>query len=106
MAGLLKGEIMELTKRTTKEHYEKYARLSEERGVKWNENSSQHMLGMSREDLIERFKSDPNLNNIKLAWWDGLVTPSVKRGLSSAECVCLYKHCAIYQCIGATPEFE
>jgi hypothetical protein len=100
---------MQLTNKTTKEFYQKYEDISKLLHISYK--NSQKMLGYSKEELIEKFKEDNSLNNIPLRDWDiqAIFIPNIKYNgftLSLGEKVCLLKHLAIYDIIGAVPEFK
>ena len=94
--------------RTTREHYEKYAELKERFGVFFD--PAKNHFGLTKDQIIEKFKADKHLNSIPLGHFDAWAfsfRAFNRRGtLSMAECCSLAKHCLIYDVIGATPEFE
>lgn len=89
---------------TTREHYEKYRNLKLQIGVSFKDSC---YFG-TKEELTELFKEDPNLNQIPLHKFDYYQPFYNKRlhPVTLSECVCLIKHCLIYEVIGAEPEFE
>ncbi|MFA5696391.1 MAG: hypothetical protein WC917_02995 [Bacilli bacterium] len=100
---------MQLIAKSTKAHYQKYSDMAKVLHMSYK--NYQSMLGYTKEELIEKFKEDKNLNNIPLPKWDiqASFIPNIKYNgftLSLAEKVCLLKHLAIYDIIGAVPEFE
>jgi len=102
----------QLTKKTTKEHYEKYRNLVKKMGVCLNPDDLS-MFGLSGvDDLRERFKVDEHLNNVPLQVFDFLYYVMLRnarkngyKGYSLAENTSMYKHALIYQVLGAIPEF-
>lgn len=90
-----------LVARTTQEHYDKYARLSE------HVPTGLAPYSKDVEKLRELFLADEHLNNIPLRNFDAMVY-SVRqyagKGLSIAESCCILKHILIYRVLGA--EFE
>jgi hypothetical protein len=100
---------MQLINKSTKAHYQKYSELAKVLHISYK--NYPNMLGYPKEELIEKFKEDKNLNNIPLQKWDtqALFIPNIKYNgftLSLAEKVCLLKHLAIYDIIGAVPELR
>lgn len=96
---------------TTREHYNKYAELAVKLHVVFNNKSGNLFGKYSKEDILELYKKDQNLNNIPLYVFD-MYTSSLKIyckeawKLSLSEGCCLAKHCLIYHTLGATPEFS
>jgi hypothetical protein len=91
-----------MKKKTTREHYEKYRDLAEQKGV--GASISMYYLGKPKEKWIELFLEDEHLNNTPLSLYDGTYV-STGAGISLADNVCMHKHVIIYQIIGATPDF-
>jgi len=83
---------------TTKEHFEKYRDLAKRLGNDWSNLSS--ILGLNKEQMIEKYLEDKYLNSIPLKQWDNLALCQNCAG-SLAEKVCLVKHLTIYHFIGA-----
>jgi hypothetical protein len=79
-------------------HEEKYAKLCAKYHVSWD-TKSPHLVGVTVETLIEKFREDEHLNNIPLRRWDnlaiGFISFNRNTGLSLAEVVCMQKHAAV-----------
>lgn len=95
--------------KTTRSHYEKYAKMKKDLGITYQERNP----FMSKKFLVAAFKEDKHLNDISLAEFDAFYTlflvPALRAGyrsFSKAENTCLLKHCLIYDAIGAEPLFE
>jgi hypothetical protein len=98
---------MSLICKTTKEHYEKYAK----RSARVPTYLAPHY---DDPNLMKLFKADENLNNIPLAQFDiayqTILRIPVPKGqdtsLSLSENCCLLKHILIHRVLKAQPEFE
>lgn len=95
--------------KTSRSHYEKYAKLKEDCGISYKESSP---FG-TKEDLTELYKRDPLLNCISLPSIDAyygtygqLARRAGHLSFSLAENTCLVKHCLIYDVIEAEPDFQ
>ena len=100
---------MQLISKSTKNHYQKYSDMAKVLHMSYKNKTS--MFEYSKEQLIEKFKEDENLNNIPLQKWDNqaLFIPNIKFNgftLSISEKVYLLKHLVIYDIIGAIPELR
>jgi hypothetical protein len=94
--------------KTSKEYYEKYSNLAKEIGISYK-GLKEINFGpqcYTKEELIEKFKEDKNLNNIPLKYWDEKCILYCSVRITLAEKVCLLKHLVIYDIIGAIPKFE
>lgn len=106
---------------TTKDHFQKYARLTELCGL----TATQSMfMGLTPEQMRAKLRLDPHLNNVKrLGSWDssayhlvGLSQPYANDGqlrepagnwrISQSEAVCCMKHWATFHFAGCKPLFE
>jgi len=96
-----------LTKKTTKEHYEKFRDMAI--GAEITLKRLPKPLGYSVEELRKLYIEDNNLNNIPLIELDSfyLCLPSYTRKIitNMADNCCVYKHLLIYEVLGATPIF-
>lgn len=89
--------------KTTLEHYSKYALLAKISGFKFKDT----VLGRPRIQMEKLFSVDPNLNNIPLHEWDRLGSSLLMgQSVSMAERVCILKHLAIFQFLGAIAVFS
>jgi hypothetical protein len=103
-------QVPELCNKTTKEHYKKYAELQKALHITFK--TDKPILDMDKETWTEEWKTNPALNQIWMrridAWGAGVRIynkEAQRRNLSMAEYVCLFKHCIIYDVIGAKPVF-
>ena len=96
-----------LTKKTTKEHYEKFRDMSQRAEITLKRLSKP--LGYSVEELRNLYIEDNNLNNIPLIELDSfyLCLPSYTRKVitNMADNCCVYKHLLIYEVLGVVPVF-
>jgi len=100
--------MQELFNETSKEYYEKYSNLAKKIGISYK-NLDGVYLGTkfyTKERLTEKFKKDPNLNNIPLKFWDEKYIINCEVRISLAEKVCLLKYLVVYDIIGAMPKFN
>jgi len=100
---------MQLISKSTRVYYQKYSDIAKVLHMSYKNKTL--MFEYSKEELIEKFKEDKNLNNIPLIKWDmqTLFIPNIKYNgftLSLSEKVCLLKHLVTYDIIRAMPEFE
>lgn len=88
---------------TTKEHYEKYARLAEVMGI----DASNYVPVGEYDKVLQEYLEDQHLNGIPLKTWDrwGLSIYGRTNRMSISELVSLCKHVTIYQFLGANPVF-
>jgi hypothetical protein len=95
--------------KTSKSHYEKYAKLKKDCGISYKERNP----FCTKEEIIAAYKRDPVLNNIPLIRFDayyGIYSQYARRAghldFSLSENTCLAKHCLIYDVVGAEPDFQ
>jgi hypothetical protein len=105
-----------LTNKTTKEFYEKYEAMKKRlhiymtTGTALFADTLKHFYIADISELLTMYEADKNLNNIPLRYFDSLYYtlhmyhPKEAPG-SLSENTCLYKHCLIYDVLGAEPEF-
>jgi len=99
--------MQELYAHTSTYFYNKYEEMAKKYGISYK--NAQNIFGYSKDEVIEKFKEDENLNNIPLKNWDILAANMFflsGKGYSLAEKVCVLKFCVIYQMIGAIPIFK
>jgi hypothetical protein len=92
------------TKKTTRQHYDKFAELCSAYGLV-NANVS---YGKTKEEWVKLFNEDEHLNNTPLSFFDRhyhAFRQAFKSG-SLSENVCMIKHHLIFNVIGATPVFK
>ena len=96
-----------LTKNTTKKHYEKFRDMAKVAGLTYR-NSNTYM-GFTKTQLLELYLQDNNLNNIPLRDFDCIYLhlPSYTRKIITnlADNCCVYKHLLIYEVLETTPIF-
>ena len=103
---------MELTKKTTKEHFDKYETLYKEMKSSGINLEQQAISLIPVKDPLEllgnMFKQDNILNNIPLKKFDALFQGNLMRmgKFSLAENTCVLKHTMIYKLLKAKPVFE
>lgn len=102
--------MSELLDPTTRQHYEKYAKLAEDLGVSFYETVN--YFGKDAEWWLEFYLEDRDLNyHFPLKAWDASFPArqrlAWRRGInmSLADNVCLTKHCIIYHMLGAEPAY-
>lgn len=79
-------------KNPDEKHREKYDKLCEELGVRWDPNDPP---ACPIEKWRAIYREDPHLNNIPLQWWDMMAMQIIRPAgshLSLAELVCVQKN--------------
>lgn len=93
--------------KTTRDHYEKWEQFAKDRHIAITNLSLFGLAG--KEDLLERYKKDPNLNNIPLSIFDNLwITYRCfcrPKTWALYEGACVYKHLLKYQVLNLEPSF-
>ena len=96
-----------LTKNTTKGHYEKFRDMAEKAGITFKRSDT--YMGFTKQQLLELYLQDNNLNNIPLRDFDCIYLhlPSYIRKIitNMADNCCVYKHLLIYEVLGVVPVF-
>lgn len=109
----LRADVLELEpqtrttgkNKTTREFYDKYAKMVKDAHISLKGSKT---FG-TKEELFQKYKKDPHLNNIPLRKFESLyysLLPSARKFVRSpAENTCLFKHLIIYEVLGMGPEF-
>lgn len=102
---------MQYRKKTSRAYYEFYRVWVSRIGV----HHLKALVPGKREFLTARFETCPTLGNVPLVGWEdphGIVRLLIRQaginpdGWSVTETVSLLKHVAIYEIVGALPDFE